>query len=332
MNARKRVWLATLMMLLLPGAVMGQDAGSMWIKTYNPGSGNPSDETLDSQALDALDKLMQRTDIEVIFLGGADTLRWKALAKNEAISLALDQAKKLERASRLRERYGWGEIGVTDEPIRGVKVVWSPKKPDIFKMQRDIQQLQAMNDSLATLLADWNQSQLDQLAAIRDSLNSLGLNSRVHIDNTVAAESYDWEIKTGMLAWTGGNGYDLAAPSIGIALKRKYWAFEFEGGFTPWSKPAVYGDRGDALVMGTLALFPQEIFEIKAGLFSGWEFLSRTDEWTMKVMGVTAGPSIKWKFIEGYVGYSIARMSTLIEPERWVNGLMINTNFKFLMN
>lgn len=326
------ILIATAIVAFLPCLVSAQDSGSMWIKTYRPGSGNPDDETLDRESLAFLDSLMRRSDIEVRFLGGADTLRWKALSENLEISLALDQAKKLERASRLRERYGRGEIGVADEPIRGVKVVWGPKKPNLFKLQNDVQQLQAMNDSLTSILVDWNKSQMDQLAAIRDSLNALGVNSNIKIDRTVSGGSLDWEIKTGMLAWSGGNMHDLAVPSIGIALKRQYWTFEFEGGFTPWSKPDAYGDRGDALVLGTIALFPQETFEIKTGLFSGWEFLSKTDEWTMKVMGLTTGPSIKWKFIEGYVGYSIARMSTLTEPEKWVSGFMINTNFKFLMN
>lgn len=331
-NTKRVIFIVVMIGVFIPGVLFGQNSGSFWVKTFKPGSGNPYDETIDEKSLAKLDSLMRSTDIEVLFLGGADTLRWKALSESPEISMALDQAKKLERASRLRERYGRGEIGVTDEPVRGVKVVWSPRKPDIFKMQKDLQQLQAMNDSLTSILADWNQSQMDQLAAIRDSLNALGVNGKIQIDNKVTADSYDWEIKTGMLAWSGGGARDLAVPSIGIALKREYWAFEFEGGFTPWSKPDVYGDRGDALVLGTIALFPQETFEIKTGLFSGWEFLSKTDEWTMKVMGITAGPSIKWKFIEGYLGYSIARMSTLTESEQWVNGFLINTNFKFLMN
>jgi len=331
-NTKENILITLVMIALAPCFLFAQNSGSMWIKTYKPGSGNPGDESINEKSLALLDSLMRRTDIEVRFLGGADKLRWKALSENIEISLALDQSKKLERASRLRERYGRGEIGVTDEPVRGVKVVWGPKKPDIFKLHSDIQQLQAMNDSLTSVLVDWNQSQLDQLAAIRDSLNSLGVNSNIKIDNTVTSGNYDWEIKTGMLAWSGGKRRDLAVPSIGIALKRQYWTFEVEGGFTPWSKPDVYGNRGDALILGTIALFPRETFEIKTGLFSGWEFLSKTDEWTMKVMGITTGPSIKWKFIEGYVGYSIARMSTLTEPDQWVSGFMINTNFKFLMN
>ena len=309
-----------------------QPSGSIWVKTFKPGSANYEDETIDASALAFVDSLMQRDDIEVIFLGGADQLKWKALPEFPQLSNAFDQAKKLERASKLRERYGRGEIGITDEPIRGVKVVWSPKKPDPFKMNQEILNLKSAQDSLMNLVMNLNQQQAEKFAAIQDSIMKERARQEVSVENNSASSYFDWEIKTGFLAWFGGGAYDLSVPCLGISLKRQYWAFEIEGGFTPWSRADVYGNRGDALVIGTITMFPQKFFEVKAGAFSGWEFLSETDQWTMKVMGLTGGPSMKWRFIEGYFGYSLSKLSTLTQSDRWVSGLIANINFKFLVN
>lgn len=314
------------------GFLLGQESGSIWIKTFKPGSANVKDETIDPQSLAFLDSLMKRTDIEVIFLGGADQLKWKSLPQSTYISNAFDQAKKLERASLLRARYGAGEIGITDEPIRGIKVVWSPKRPDPFKMQGDILALKAANDSLYNLIRDLSYKQNEQLTAIHDSLIKSETNPKVTTNINTSTGVLDWEIKAGVLTWSGGGTYDLSVPCIGLALKRRYWAFEIEGGFTPWSRPDRHGERGDALLMGAIAMFPRKFHEIKAGAFSGWEFLSRTDQWTMKVMGITMGPSAKWKFIDGYLGYTLSKLSTLTMTDRWNSGLMLNFNFKFLMN
>jgi hypothetical protein len=189
-----------------------------------------------------------------------------------------------------------------------------------------------MQDSLANLVMNLSQQQSQKFAAIQDSLLKDRSRSEYIVENNSSTGSFDWEIKTGLLAWFGGGAYDLSVPCLGISLKREYWAFEIEGGFTPWSRPAVYGNRGDALVMGTITMFPQKFFEVKTGAFSGWEFLSKTDQWTMKVMGLTGGPTMKWKFIEGYLGYSLSKLSTLTQSDRWVSGLMLNFNFKFLVN
>lgn len=327
-----KILFAVLFLLTTNTYLFSQPSGSIWVKTFKPGSANYEDETIDPETLAIVDSLMQRDDIEVIFLGGADQMKWKALPEFPQLSNAFDQAKKLERASKLRERYGRGEIGITVEPTRGVKVVWSPKKPDPFKMNEAILQLKSTQDSLVNFVMNLNRQQSEKFAAIHDSLVNDRSRTEFIVENNSAPSVFDWEIKTGFLAWFGGRAYDLSVPCLGISLKREYWAFEIEGGFTPWSRPAVYGNRGDALVMGTITMFPQKFFEVKAGAFSGWEFLSKTDQWTMKVMGLTAGPTIKWKFIEGYLGYSLSKLSTLTQSDRWVSGLMLNFNFKFLVN
>ena len=320
------------MIFLSAGLNYGQDSGSIWIITNKPGSADFSDDTIDQQALAFLDSLMQRDDIAVTFLGAADNLPWKGMAANSKISQAIDQAKKLERALALRNRYGKGEVGVTDELARGVKVIWSPKPPDVFQMREDVNSLRATNDSLSKVVANFSQRQESQLAALQDSLAKMMSKTRALKEERIEPVFADWEVKTGFLAWTGGASYDLAVPSVGISLKRLYWAFEIIGGFTPWSREDAMGSRGDAMLLGTITLFPRNKFGIRSGAFSGWEFLTKTDNWTMKVLGLTAGPEIKWKFFEAYLGYTFSRLSTLVESDQWNHGFMFQFNFKFLLN
>ena len=238
----------------------------------------------------------------------------------------------MERALELQRRYGKGEVGITGDPIRGVKVVWAPKPPDIFKLQQEMENLRAANESLSNSLEKLNNDQDKQLASIRDSLNQIIANEKANRENMIQPANFDWEIKTGLLAWTAGAPYDLSVPSLGISLNREYWAFDIEGGFTPWSRKDKLGKRGDAMLMGAISLFPRKNLEYKAGLFSGWEFLSNTDNWTMKVLGITAGPSIKWNFFEAFAGYSFSRLSSLTESDRWVSGIIFHLNIKFLIN
>jgi len=326
------ILLFILVFMLFNNLVWSQQSGSIWIKENKPGSSQLSDLSIDKKSLAFLDSLMQRDDIVVTFLGAADNLKWKGLPKNSKISKAIDQAKKLERALELRKRYGKGEVGITDEPYRGVKVTWAPKQPDAFKLREDVNRLQVMNDSLLNMLADVNRNTNDQFATMRDSLSKFLEKNRLAKDNTVEPVFFDWEIKTGFLAWTSGAPFDLAVPSIGISLKRQFCAFDFEGGFTPWSRKDDSGKRGDAILMGSLSLFPRNIFAYKIGAFSGWEFLSNTDNWTMKVLGVTVGPTLKLKYFETFVGYSFSRLSTLTDSDQWISGIFFHLNFKFLIN
>jgi len=313
-------------------SLWAQESGSIWIKDNNPGSAKFDDSSIDKAALSFLDSLMKRDDIVVTFLGAADQLTWKGLPKNSKISVAFDQAKKLERALELRKRYGRGEVGITDEPIRGVKVMWSPKPPDIFKMQEEVELLRTANDSLYDLIAKLCKNNDTKFAAMQDSLNQLANSEGAKPDHIIETAFFDWEVKTGLLSWTAGSPYDLMVPSVGILLRREFWAFDLEGGFTPWGRGDELGKRGDAMLMGSFTLLPRRSLAYKIGLFSGWEFLSSTDNWTMKVLGVAAGPSVKWKIFEGFAGYSYSRLSTLTESDRWVSSILLHLNIKFLIN
>ena len=120
---------ALCLVFMIPSIVYSQSSGVLWIKTFSHASSNLDDPHIDTKALASLDSLMQNEDIEVTFLGAADSLRWKMNGRyvHKAISNAWNVATRLRRALSLRERYGRGFVGVTDESIAGVKVIWNQK-------------------------------------------------------------------------------------------------------------------------------------------------------------------------------------------------------------
>jgi hypothetical protein len=311
-----------------------QTSGSLWIMTFAPGSANISDATIDKATLTYIDSLMKRNDIEVTFLGGADPTNWQLFGKKvkHQVSDTWDQAKKLERASILRQRYNKGQIGTTDEPVRGVKVVWEPKRPDLFKLKEQIEYAHDRIDSLNALLNALNQPR-ETMAVIQEPSTRSDepeqlVNNYPLLNSTLTP---DWEIKTGFMVWSAGGPYDLSVPYMGIALKRLDWAFELQGGFMPWSEYRSTSKRGNALLMGSFHLFPREWLHIKTGVFSGWEFLTESDVWTMKFMGLTIGPKFNWHFFETYLGYTYGKLSSLTD-EYWCSGALITTNFRLKLN
>jgi hypothetical protein len=314
--------------------VYGQDSGSIWIKAFLPGSALLSDATIDKKSLAFVDSLMQRDDIEVSFLGGADPINWRLFGRRikHQVSDTWDQAKKLERASALRQRYNRGQIGTSDEPIRGVKVVWGPKRPDIFKMNNRLGVAEVKLDSLTALLDSLMQEK-SSLAFKSNSptiMPANGLESNYHTLSEGAFAS-NWEVKTGIMVWNAGGPYALNVPYVGLALKRTAWAIEFQGGLTPWSEYNPSSTSGDAILLGSLHLFPRYCFQLKTGIFSGWRFLSKSDVWIMKIMGLTAGPQFRWKFFETYIGFTFGKLSSLTH-ESWCNGVLITTNFHLKLN
>ena len=300
------------------------DNDILYDSAYTELAGNELQNDIENRILNETPRLEGQTKFE-----GAETT---VFTKNSNISNALDQTKKLERALTLMKRYGRGDVGITDELIRGVKVVWAPKPPDIFKMQEEIEKLKIANESLFDMLAELKNKDEQLFVSFHDTLSKFVTLENSKQETVVETSFFDWEIKTGFLAWSAGAPYDLAVPSVGILLRREYWAFDLEGGFTPWSRKDELGKRGDAMLMGSFAVFPRRMLAYKAGIFSGWEFLSKTDNWTMKVLGVAAGPSIKWKIFEGFGGYSYSRLSTLYNSDRWVSGFIFHFNIKFLVN
>jgi len=309
----------------------GQDSGYIWIKSFEPGSANLEDATIDEKVLKEVDELMQRNDITIEFLGASDDLPWRQAHGAEKLSSAWDEGKKLERASQLRQRYGRGNIGTTDESVRGIKVVWYPKEENIV-LNTQIEKLNSLTDSLKRELSELDNEKTSQIRALRDSLSFADSGANMTSYAEISTSTFDWEIESGMYYWTGGSAYDIMSPYVGLALKRQTWGVEFQGGFSPWSQNYVDGNRGDAFLMGTFNLFPQNWYEFKIGLFSGWEFYTSSDNWTMKVMGVTAGPNIHINFVNLYVGYNLGNVSTLEKSGNWVHGLSVTASLDFKLS
>lgn len=319
--------------ILSVNSLIAQPAGSIWVREFAPGSANLADLTVDAAALAFVDSLMQRDDIEVTFLGGADPTNWQLFGKKvkPQISDAWDQAKKLERASKMRQRYNTGQIGTTDEPLRGVKVVWLPKKPDLFKMDARLGSAEKSIDSLRHWLDSLKINQ--QVAAISPTAPT---SEKPHYTISYGTQkeatlNSDWEVKTGFMFWSAGAPYDLSVPYIGLALKRPDWALELQGGLSPWSEYSPGTNRGDAFLLGSFQMQPHAWLQLKTGVFSGWEYLTNSDVWTMKIMGLTAGPNFQFKIVEIYLGYTFGKLSSLTE-ERWISSALITTNFHLKLN
>ena len=318
----KRMIISVLLGVSILGSKsFAQDFGFIWIKSFLPGSANLDDPTIDKRALAFLDSLMQNPKIEVQFLGASDNLRWRQNGKyvKIEISKAWDVAKKLERASKLRSRYNRGEIGVTDEPIRGVKVVWRLKDGHLAALESKIDQVLEEVNKLKVAYKR-------QFAALQDSLTRLAA-AKTKVPSKPIF--YDWELKGGVMSWSAGTPWDLSVPYIGLSLKREKWALVLQGGVTPWSKRDPLGNRGDAMILGAINLSPNSWNGLLIGAFSGWEFLTRSDQWTMKVIGITVGPNFRWKFWEIYAGYVISKISSLTEPDQWRSGTMISVSINF---
>ncbi len=326
------IFIILLVLNMIPASA--QDSGYIWIQKFNPGSSNLNDATIDEKALEFVDNLMKRNDIDIQFLGASDELAWRHAQGQKMLSTAWDEGKKLERASQLRIRYGRGVIGTTDEPVRGIKVVWGPKDNGLEAMNNRIQQLESMNDSLKKAVLASDHQQKRDFQALRDSLTNIDPMGGMTSIAEISTSFFDWEVESGLFYWRGGAHYDLMVPYVGLALKRESWGIELQGGFTPWSKSNTdnYGNRGDAFLMGTFNLFPKEWYEFKAGVFSGWKYLTNSDNWTMKVMGVTAGPNFHVKFLNIFAGYNIGRLSTLAGPDRWVHSASATLSFNFKLN
>lgn len=318
-------------MMLGNTLLYGQDSGYIWVKSFEPGSASLKDATIDDKALEFVDKLMKRNDIDVQFLGASDDLQWRQANGVKRLSAAWDEGKKLERASELRMRYNRGDIGTTDESERGVKVVWYPKEENLL-LNSKLDKLNAITDSLKQELTALDNAKSNQIKALRDSLSNLDAASNMTTYAEISTNVFNWEIESGFYYWTGGSQYDLMSPYIGLALKRQNWGIEFQGGFKPWSRSYVDGNRSDAFLMGTFNILPRDWYEFNIGMFSGWEFLTSSDNWTMKVIGLTVGPNIHFKFVNLYVGYNLGNVSTLTEEDIWVHGLSTTVSFNFKLN
>ncbi|MCK5739365.1 hypothetical protein KAH55_09290 [bacterium] len=312
--------------------LLGQESGSVWLKTFAPGSSDLNDRSVDKVTLTFIDSLMARDNLEIIFLGGADETAWSLFGRRvpQNAGESWDEGKKMQRAGTLRDRYGKGIVGTTDTPIRGVQVIWQPKQT-LFNMDSLVTHLKETDvriDSLGHLVTALNDDvrRLPNTAPLIGNTHDSGIYFTA--GNTIIT---DWEIKTGYLAWSAGSYYDLHCPALGVVFKRQTWAVEFMGGYTPWNEWKSDSQCGNAMLLGSFILRPQALFQLKAGLFSGWEFLNKTDEWTMKTMGMMVGPRLQWRFLDSFLGFSYSHISTMTK-EVWHYGMLLGINYNFTLN
>jgi len=70
------ILISTLVFVLFSTA-SAQTPSVFWVKSFSPGSSDLNDPQVDKAALAMLDELMQDKEIEVTFLGAADSKSWK---------------------------------------------------------------------------------------------------------------------------------------------------------------------------------------------------------------------------------------------------------------
>jgi hypothetical protein len=201
---KKLLWLSLIcLVLILHGTASGQESGSFWIKSFEPGSSDLNDPKINREALARLDELMQDPTVEVTFLGAADSLAWRFEGKrvNPKVSEAWNDAKRLSRARVLQERYDQGHIGITHENIAGVKVVWM-KQSTVIHSDR---------------LSDLNDHFNDELVAMRADIEGMqaSFDDEVYIKDT---RTFNWALEAGLWSWRSGSQVNLVVPAIGLDI------------------------------------------------------------------------------------------------------------------
>lgn len=295
-----------------------QDSGEFWIATFLRGSANLSDPTIDQQALARLDSLMQDENIEVTFLGAADSLQWKVLghAVHDHISEALNDAKRLSRARSLRARYDRGHVGVTHENVAGVKVIWR-KKPE-----------------LKTFTSVLN-SGTNGAAEVKEPVSRIkGETARIpEVPASIRSEiiikeavEFDWRLQAGLWTWRGAGG-SLMAPSLALNILMGRWTFALQGGVAPWQRSTDLGKQSESFVYTGVKYMPSATYGISAGAFRGWRFFTDSDRWSMKATGVAVGMVLTHRFVEFNPTLTFAGVNTLRDTHPWRLGSTLNLNF-----
>ena len=301
-----------------------QTSGMIWIKAFAPGSASLNDPQVDQKALAQLDSLMQDSTIAATFLGAADDLRWKMSGTQVHfdISEAWNDAKRLGRARILRARYGRGAVGVTDENIAGVKVIWS--KDETGNM------LAAMENSSASADDDLRQ-RVDDLRTDVDSVKAALESGRFTTIIEKKSVNLNWRLHAGMWSWYAGTDRSIVTPAVGINIIYNQKALVLQGGVSPWPSRTAFGKQGEAFLYGGIRHLPANSrrgIGYAAGVFRGWEYFTSTDSWTMKSTGLTAGPLLMYSLLEVHPAVSYTYIDSLFKGHGWRLGsvLMIAVN------
>lgn len=311
---------ALYLVFMIPSIVYSQASGVLWIKTFSPASSDLDDSQIDKKALTSLDSVMQNEDIEVTFLGAADSLRWKMNGRyvHKDISNAWNVATRLRRALSLRERYGRGFVGVTDESIAGVKVIWN-QKADTTSFTRVFNQIHKQNEEL--------QGELHDLRTDMTSLKSKETpdgSSKLVVKNGL---KFNWCLQAGLWTWLAGADKSIVTPSVAFSIRTGKTSLEIRGGVSPWHTSTSLGKQGESFVYAGIRYMKIEYFGFTLGAFRGWEYFTNTDSWSLRTTGIAAGIVLSYKFIEVNPALTYARINSLFENATSRIGNIITLNF-----
>lgn len=312
--------------LVLFSTVFPQTSGVLWIKTFNPGSSDLNDPLIDQEALGTLDSLMQDESVEVTFLGAADSLRWVFNGGyiNLKISEAWNDAKRLSRARALRARYGRGNVGITHDNIAGVKVIWTKNtNPDRYTVE--LKQLQQQNDNLNQELAKVK-SDLQSLkpAFVTDAKNGYNGHTRVVVKE---GRNFNWRLQVGLWSWHSGGHASILSPSLALSIITGKTAFVVQGGVTPWHISSANGNQAESFVYVGIKHMKSDLYGFTMGGFRGWEFFTKTDDWSLKTTGAAAGVVLTHGFIEVNPTITYSNVDSIVNGNHWRLGSTIVLNF-----
>lgn len=315
-------------LLLLIRPTFGQDSGIIWIDSFLPGSSDVQDSTVDKAALSSLDSLMQDPGIEVTFLGAADSIGWLIHGKHvhDYVSDALNDAKRLGRARKLRERYGRGHIGVTDENVAGVKVIWTKKSELLTAASASAVANNGINGSNGHA-GNLSAVAMEGVKGAMESLSEPKTNG--HTELVLKEEpTFDWRLQAGVWLWNGGPHGSIMAPALASSVVIGKTAFLLQGGVTPWHRARSYGSEGESFLYVGVKYMQTDFYGFSAGGFRGWRFLTDTDNWSLKTTGGALGLVLSNSIVEFTPTLTYSHISTLTNGSQWRFGSMLNLNFK----
>ena len=293
------ILISTLVFLLF-STVSAQTPTVFWIKAFSPGSSDLNDPQVDKAALAMLDELMQDEEIEVTFLGAADSKSWKMNGKyvHEDISEAWNDAKRLSRARALKARYGRGNIGVTHESIAGVKVIWTKGENYITKLD----QLEKENEHLK-----------HEIAEVKAGLQSLTHESGTNGKNGHPASdsNLNLSLQVGLWTWQTGSSGGILSPYLASSITIRNASFHIRGGVTPWHASTRQGNKSESFIYFGARYLKSEKLGFTLGVYRGWEFFTATDDWLFKTTGVSAGIVVNRGIIELNPALTLSNISSL---------------------
>jgi hypothetical protein len=326
---------AMLLMFVLSGITLAQDSGSFWLKSFNPGSADLDDSTIDQQALAKLDSLMEDATLDVTFLGAADSIGWVLYGKkvNDKISEAWNDAKRLSRARALRARYGRGHVGVTHDSVAGVKVIWN-RGNGANSYTHEIEDLKEQNHAMQRELAEVKNNIESLKPEAANGHNGNGHNG--HSSNAKNGSSkymirdgltFNWRLQAGMWAWHSGANGNLVSPSLGLNIIINKTAFVIQGGVTPWHEGTEFGDTSESYVYTGVKHMRSDRLGFSAGVFRGWKFFTSTDNWLFKTTGLATGVVITYGRLEFNPTLTVSNINTLESESNWKVGSTLGLNF-----